>query len=386
MRSIPPSPDKSSGRSRSGADGLTEDLSAARHELLAGRHEAYQRIVTTLAGLLAAEQGKELGARFERAWRTRTFPAFYERPLLILAALRADAIEEGREHPLHAALAATKPEADTVSPERVAEALARTRLGVWSVLTTRRVQTNDTHRAVTWLWPAELLGCDQRKRPLALVDVGAAGGLNLVADELPVIWTRQGVGQPIPCARALHTVARLGFDSRPLDVERDEDVRWLRACIWPGDDERLARFEAGVAAFRAALRRPSPPKVEQLTASLVPARLATLAAGLPAHGLLLAFHTLLRGYLEPQEAESYARGMRELLAELPSGKAAWLELELDDARRRLPAAITAHVRTPSGVKSLPLARSSQHPTELAIDAQGAAEFARLRRQQGAPRR
>jgi hypothetical protein len=379
MRSIPPTPNRPDGRGRSGADGFPEDLAVARHELLAGRHEAYQRIVTTLAALLAADPSrKELTARFERAWRTRSFPAFYERPLLILAALRADAIEEGREHPLYAALAATAPEAEVVTPERVLDALARTRLGVWSMLTTRRVQTNDTHRAVTWLWPAALLGCDQRKRPLALVDVGAAAGLNLIADELPVIWTRHGSAQPLGCAGRVHTVARLGFDSRPLDVAREDDVRWMRACIWPGDTERLARFEAGLAAYRAALERPTPPELQQLTASLVPSRLATLAAGLPPNGLLLAFQTLLHGYLEPQEAENYRRGMLELLAQLPSGRAVWLELELDDSRRRLPAALTAHARTSSGVKSIPLARSSQHPTELMLDAQGVMEFGRLR--------
>src|SRR5262249_37696889 len=150
-------------------------------------------------------------------------------------------------HPLHAALAAD-PDPSVVTPESVASALGRDRLGVWSMLTSRRVQTNDTTRAIAWLWPAFLAGCHGPRRPLALVDVGAGAGLNLIAARLPPIWTDRATGDLIPCATRVETVTRIGFDSRPLNVLSHDDVLWLRACIWPGDTDRLERFEAGVHA------------------------------------------------------------------------------------------------------------------------------------------
>jgi hypothetical protein len=87
---------------RTGAAGLREDLLSARHELFAGRHAVYQRLAGVLATLLA--EG-ELCGSFERAWRSREFPTMYERPLLLMAALRVDALDEGPAHPLHGALA-----------------------------------------------------------------------------------------------------------------------------------------------------------------------------------------------------------------------------------------------------------------------------------------
>jgi len=356
---------------------LLDDLVSARRELLAARHGAYHRILGILITLLSGSGADDaLLGGFERSWRTRSFPTFYERPLLILAALRLDALEEGTRHPLFAALAAPTPDPEVVTAETVASSLGRDRLGVWSTMTTRRVQTNDTSRAIAWLWPAFLAGCDGARRPLVLVDIGAGAGLNLIADQLPPIWSDLATGNGMPCAMRTNTVARIGFDARPLNVQRDDDVLWMRSCIWPGDTERLARFEAGVKALRASMTRPSRPVVERLTASLVPERLRDLFASLPEGTLLLAYQTILRGYLEPTERESYRQGMIDFVLQQIAGRVLWVELELDDARRRLPAVLIAHVRAGDRVRSLRLARSSQHPTEIEVDVAGVAKLRR----------
>jgi hypothetical protein len=374
-RSAHPAKSVAPPAARTGADGLLEDLKAARRDLLSARHDTYHRLLGTLVGLLSAE-GDALLSNFDRAWRTRSFPTFYERPLLILAALRADALQEGTSHPLHAALAAPTPDPKVVTPESVATSLGRDRLGAWSTMTTRRVQTNDTSRAIAWLWPAFLAGCDGGERPLALADIGASAGLNLIADHLPPTWSDGATGKEIPCATRVNAVARIGFDSRPLNPEVDDDVLWMRACIWPGDTERLSRFEAAVGAMRSALTRPSRPLLERMTASLVPDRLDALLASAPADTFLLAYQTLVVGYLEPSERESYRRGMLDLVGRHAVGRTMWVELELDDARRRLPAVLTAHVRAGDAVRSLRMGRSSQHPGEIEGDVAGVAELRR----------
>ncbi len=372
----PPALKPDPGAGRTGAEGLADDLKATRRDLLSARHPAYHKVLgAVLAVLTGPDDG--LTARFDRVWRTRAFPTFYERPLLILASLRADALEEGERHPLHAAIAVATPNPDAVTQDAVDAALARDRLGVWSIMTTRRMQTNDTSRAVTWLWPALLAGCDDARRPLALVDVGASAGLNLVADQLPYLWTDAATRKPLACASRVHAVARLGFDTRPLDVKSADDVRWMRACIWPGDTDRLARFEASVLAMRAAASRSPAPSVERMTASLVPDRLDAVAASLAPGGIVLAYHTLVSGYLEAAERESYRGGMQAFLARQPAGRALWAELELDDSRRRLPAVLTAHVRSGDAVKTVRLGRASQFPSVIEVDVGGVAELRRV---------
>src|ERR1700749_4658620 len=138
-----PLPPKPSGAFalRTGASGLVDDLTAMRRELLSARHPAYHRLLGTLIAVLSGpERDEGIAKSFERIWRSRAFPTFYERPLLILAALRADAVDEGGKHPLHGALAVDRPDPDVVTTESVTDALARERLGVWSTMTTRRVQ------------------------------------------------------------------------------------------------------------------------------------------------------------------------------------------------------------------------------------------------------
>ncbi|HEY5146218.1 MAG TPA: hypothetical protein VII82_05600, partial [Polyangiaceae bacterium] len=118
------------------------------------------------------------------------------------------------------------------------------------------------------------------------------------------------------------------------------------------------------------------PLLERLTASLVPDRLEALIASAPADTFLLAYQTLVAGYLEPTERESYRRGMLDLVGRHVVGRTMWVELELDDARRRLPAVLTAHVRAGDGVRSLRMGRSSQHPAEIEVDVAGVAELRR----------
>jgi hypothetical protein len=48
----------------------------------------------------------------------------------------------------------------------------------------------------------------------------------------------------------LHVVWRAGLDLNPIDLERDGDLAWLEALIWPGEDTRLARFRAAVELAR----------------------------------------------------------------------------------------------------------------------------------------
>ena len=47
-------------------------------------------------------------------------------------------------------------------------------------------------------------------------------------------------------------VARVGVGLDPVDVTDPDDARWLRACVWPDQPERVARLEAELALAATA--------------------------------------------------------------------------------------------------------------------------------------
>jgi hypothetical protein len=356
-----------------GMDGLTDDLARERGAMH-GRCPPYERALTLLPEVLAGKEGRFVSA----AWEHRRFHAWWDRPLLLLAALRDDALSEGAGHPLFDGFAGRAPEADAVTTERLRAALDGSRERVFDALAHRGVQTNDTSRAVAWLWPAAIAGASGGERPLALVDVGASAGLNLVADALPATWTDED-GAAVPIAAGVRTVTRLGLDPAPLDALREEDARWLRACVWPGDERRAARLEAALTAFAAARTRPEAPVLVPIAARNVPGRLDLLSAAEPG-ALVLAYQSVMRDYLEPDERAEYETGMRDWLSTHAPASALWVELEPLPEESEPAALIVAHVRTPAGpVRAIELGRCGLHPDVVARRAAAEAELASLLR-------
>lgn len=353
---------------RSGTNGLAEDLERERRSFEA-RCPPYGRALALLPEVLGGPLGRALAA----AWEHRQFHAHYDRPLLLLAAIRAEVRREGPSHPLHEGFRDRDPRPEAVTAAALAAALAPAREGVYDALIRRGVQTNETSRALAWRWPAALAG----PRPIALADVGASAGLNLVADTLPAPW-RLPDGTPLEVGGRVHAIARLGLDPEPLDVSRPEDADWLRACVWPGDVVRQERLESALRAFAAARPQPDAPVLLPILARNVPARLDRLSSTEPG-ALVLAYQTLVRDYLAPEERADYEEGMREWLGTHPPGQALWVELELETGGGVAPpdegCAIVAHVRAPSGeVRDLRLAACGFHPEVIRPEPAAVAEL------------
>src|SRR5215212_3115862 len=103
---------------------------------------------------------------------------------------------------------------------------------------------------------------------VGLIDVGSSAGLNLNVDRVgitysngqslgdpssPVQLTSSIVGdRPVPTRAMPEVVARLGVDLDPVDVTDADDARWLRACLWPDQPERVAKLEAEMALAATA--------------------------------------------------------------------------------------------------------------------------------------
>jgi hypothetical protein len=141
------------------------------------------------------------------------------------------------------------------------------------LLSTRHTQTNEVARCALFVPPLAAIAAEIG--PIALVDVGTSAGLNLQLDRyhytyLPggevgttstveiVAGTRGAV--PVPAGLPA-IVARIGIDPQPIELADADQARWLRACVWPDQRDRLHRLEAAIEIALA-----NPPDIRKGTA------------------------------------------------------------------------------------------------------------------------
>ena len=168
----------------------------------------------------------------------------------------------------------------------------------------RTTQTNEPARCAVLLPLLAAL-----PQPLALIEVGASAGLCLLPDRYGYDWGHVRIapaGPDAPVFRCAATgsvslpagppriVWRDGLDLNPLDVMSDEDAAWLKALIWPEQDDRRRNLGAALANARR-----DPPRVVRgdLLVDLAP-----LMAEAPTDATLVVFHTAVLAYVNPIEA------------------------------------------------------------------------------------
>jgi hypothetical protein len=202
--------------------------------------------------------------------------------------------------------------------------------GVAERLRTRSTQTNEVGRCATLL-PA-LGGLAAEGYRLGLVEVGASAGLNLLLDHYGYCYTRShpepGSGDALPADdadRAAHWVARdaplvltcvlrgphtpplphdvppivsrVGLDLHPVDTGDREQARWLVACQWPDQPERVHRARTAIALAHGQRPRVVPgDAVDDLPA---------LVTAVPGHALPVVVSTWMLNYLGPDRQQTF---------------------------------------------------------------------------------
>lgn len=199
-----------------------------------------------------------------------------------------------------------------------------------AVIASRSTQTNDVNRAV---YVAALLAraaADVPDAPVALVEVGCSAGLLLAVDRYRVALGDVVLGDivlgdpasPVRCAAALvddarpsgdlvlPTIAeRVGLDRAPVALDDLDEVRWLEACLWPDQPERLARFRAAVA-----LLRPDPPRL--VTGDMVDDLAATAGSVLGADDVhLVVLSSWALTYVRRDRRDAVAATLADLAAD-----------------------------------------------------------------------
>ncbi len=175
------------------------------------------------------------------------------------------------------------------------------------LLVTRSTQTNEIGRCALLL-PAFGIVADE-VGALAHLDVGASAGLNLLLDRYhyryvpggelggasSVVLTCETRGRvPLPSALP-PIVERIGLDRSPVDVDDDVAARWLLACIWPDQTDRIERLQAAIGIARSAGVEVRPGDAALDTAALV----------LGAAGHPIVTTTWVLNYLSPTERRAF---------------------------------------------------------------------------------
>lgn len=340
-----------------GIDGFGDDLSSPKLGTTQGPG-AYDRLIQVLREL---RDDPVLLEPLALAWTGRVFETVYARPLLLLAALRYCALEGG-DHPLgfEVLMDAEAPDLAT----RLLEAMADPRL--IPVLRTRSVQTNEPGRAFAWGLPAMVLELAHRR--FSLVDLGCSAGLNLVVDRTAIDY-RFGLnkvsGFDFPSPEV-----RLGLDLEPVDVRDEGEARWLEACVWAGQPERLARFRACRDIYRGRWMGDSPAPELRRHALGSGQTLAALEAldGLNEAGqgrAIIAYESVVRPYLSDAARASHDAAMDAFLA---NGRhRMWAVLEPNDKpQASTPMTLTVHMARGGARQAVRLAESGYHSSSCVI--------------------
>jgi len=185
---------------------------------------------------------------------------------------------------------------------------------------TRTVQTNEVRRSAM-LMPA--IATASAGRPIALVELGAAAGLNLRFDRYRYRYAGVGAGDtgdqrsplllrttprgslmpPIP-QKVPDVRWRRGIDLHPIDAADPDGVRWAAALLWPNQVERLERLRTAMGIARAV-------PVDIVEGDAVTLA-AVNAADAPGDLHLIVMHSFMLNQIDAQGRESLDQALARL--------------------------------------------------------------------------
>lgn len=189
-----------------------------------------------------------------------------------------------------------------------------------SLLVSRRVQTNEVGRCALLLPAFYRVASFGGGKPLALIEVGASAGLNLLWDHYAYDYGDGRVYGSIRSSLVLECAlqgekrpslpdvlpavgSRVGIDVNPINIEDEEAARWLRALVWPDQPHRMRRLDTAVA-----LAQHNPPT---LIAGDALALLPGLLDATPPDATICVYHSFVLNQFSYDNRERYYRLLAE---------------------------------------------------------------------------
>lgn len=202
--------------------------------------------------------------------------------------------------------------------------------GVAEHLATRQTQTNEIGRCATVLAALNRIALESG-RPIGLVEVGASAGLNLFPDSysyryepesdqlgpsrqpievgtgdgIVLTCRMRGEGRPNLSGAPPRIVSRIGIDLHPIDVTDARQARWLIACQWPDEPDRVARAVAAIDLARANFDGLGP--VVQRGDAVTQA--ASLVEQVDPNAVAVVLSTWVQSYLSADQQQALAESL-----------------------------------------------------------------------------
>lgn len=181
-----------------------------------------------------------------------SFPAHPHQPLIVLAAVQYLVIG-GVEHPISELYENPVAPPRLLAGELLSDFCHAFEPQLREIIGHRFIQTNEPARAAG-LGIGVARAAASIGEPVALVDAGASGGLNMAFDRYHLDFGPAGSLGPVdsparlrctirnrdrlPVDRLPSVTRRLGIDRAPLDLRDEPSRRWLLALTWPGTERQ----------------------------------------------------------------------------------------------------------------------------------------------------
>lgn len=204
-------------------------------------------------------------------------------------------------------------------------------------------QTNEVARSAVLIAGLAVVAAETGM-PIALHELGASAGLNLVLDRYACQLGSRLYGDPrsalklapawtgeTPPAAKLTIASRRGVDLNPLDVTDPGDRERLLAYVWPDQPKRVARLEAALA-----IARRDPPALDAGDAA---DWIESEFEPSPATGLCrVVMHSIAFQYFPDRTQDRIAAWIERAGAMAgPNAPVAWLRYEADPEREGRPS-------------------------------------------------
>ena len=181
-----------------------------------------------------------------------------------------------------------------------------------ATMNSRSTQTNEVARCAAFL---PLLA--EIEKDIALIEVGASAGLCLFPDRYSYSYDGSKLGDSplqinvdaagtVPLPPRLPAVSwRAGLDINPLNVASDDDLAWLRACIWPEHHERRSRLDLATTIVVQ-----DPPRITR--GDLRDGSLELIDAA-PRAAIKVVFHSAVLAYVDEASRRDFAATLLQLV-------------------------------------------------------------------------